>query len=124
MEEQSLYEKIGGEAAVDAAVDLFYTKVMADPTVNFFFEGIDMDRQTKKQKEFITIALGGPSIYQGVGMRNAHKKLVEEKGLNDNHFDAILGHLGATLTELGVAEDLVSEAAAIVESTRDDVLNR
>lgn len=29
---QSLYERLGGELAVDAAVDLFYRKVLADST--------------------------------------------------------------------------------------------
>jgi len=29
----SLYEKLGGEAAVDAAVDIFYRKVLADDRI-------------------------------------------------------------------------------------------
>jgi hemoglobin len=29
-EEASLYDQIGGEAAVDAAVELFYRKVLSD----------------------------------------------------------------------------------------------
>jgi hemoglobin len=119
----SLYKRLGGEASVNAAVDVFYGKVMADDSVNHFFDGVDMEKQIKKQKVFLTLAMGGPNIYSGVGLRNAHKKLVQQR-LNDAHFDAILGHLGATLQELGVADDLISEAAAIVESTRDDVLNR
>lgn len=32
----SLYERIGGEAAVDAAVDIFYRKVLSDDRVNGF----------------------------------------------------------------------------------------
>ena len=31
---ESLYDQIGGAAAVDAAVDLFYDKVMSDDTIN------------------------------------------------------------------------------------------
>lgn len=120
----NLYEQLGGEAAVNAAVDVFYKKVLADPRVNHFFKNLDMDKQIRKQKAFLTTAFGGPSIYSGVGMRNAHKKLVAEKGLNDGHFDVIIEHLGATLTELGVPANLIKQAAAIAESTRKDVLGK
>ena len=47
-----------------------------------------------------------------------------EESSNDSHFDAVIEHLGATLKELGVADDLIGEVAAIGESTRNDVLNR
>jgi hemoglobin len=120
----NLFEQLGGEAAVNAAVDFFYTKVMADSRVNHFFDGIDMAKQIKKQKNFLTYAFGGPNHYSGLGMRNAHKRLVKEKGLNDTHFDIIIGHLGSTLTELKVPKELIAQAAAIAESTRKDVLNK
>jgi truncated hemoglobin YjbI len=42
-------------------------------------------------------------------------------GLTDAHFDAVAGHFVSTLKELGVAEDLVAEATAVVESTRGQV---
>ncbi|MGC6465004.1 MAG: hypothetical protein ACON38_01595 [Akkermansiaceae bacterium] len=38
--------------------------------------------------------------------------------------EAVIELLGATLQELGVADDLIQEVAAIGESTRNDVLNR
>ncbi len=117
----SLYERIGGDAAVNAAVDLFYRKVLADERINHFFEGVDMDKQASKQKAFLTMAFGGPHNYTGEDMRKGHAHLVE-KGLNNSHFDAVMENLGATLKELGVADDLIAEAAAIAESTRSDVL--
>lgn len=120
----SLFEKLGGAAAVDAAVEIFYKKVLADPSLKPFFEGIDMTKQIKKQKNFLTVAFGGPNNYSGVGLRNAHKKLVKEKGLSDRHFDAVIGHLGATLKELKVPDNLIKEVAEIGESTRNDVLGR
>ena len=119
----SLYERIGGEAAVNAAVDVFYRKVLADKRINKFFEGVDMDKQAAKQRAFLTMALGGPSHYTGEDMRKGHAHLVAN-GLNDSHFDAVIENLGATLTELGVPANLIAEAAAIAESTRNDVLGR
>ena len=119
----SLFERIGGEGAVDAAVDVFYRKVLADDRVNKFFEGIDMEKQAAKQKAFLTMAFGGPNNYTGEDMRKGHAHLVE-RGLNDSHFDAVMENLAATLQELKVPEELIAEAAAIAESTRNDVLGR
>jgi len=119
----TLYEKIGGEAAVNAAVDIFYRKVLADDRIKHFFTGVDMGKQSAKQKAFLTMALGGPNAYTGADMRKGHAHLVA-KGLNDSHFDAVMENLGATLTELKVPADLIAQAAAIAESTRNDVLGR
>ena len=119
---KSLYERIGGEAAVNAAVDVFYKKVFADPLLKPFFEGVDIPGQINKQKQFLTYAFGGPNNYSGKGLRNAHRQAVG-KGMNGQHFDRVMALLGETLTELGVPQDLIAEAAAIAASTRQDVLN-
>lgn len=118
-----LYEEIGGEAAVNAAVDVFYRKVLADERINKFFAGVDMGNQAAKQKAFLTMAFGGPNNYTGMDMRRGHAHLVA-KGLNDSHFDAVMENLGATLKELGVPDNLIGQAAAIAESTRNDVLGK
>ena len=120
----TLFEQIGGEAAVDAAVDLFYKKVLADERIKHFFEGVDMEKQHRMQQGFLTFAFGGPNNYSGKGMAAAHRKLVAEKGLDDSHFDAVMEDLGATLKELGVPDNLIGEAAAIAESVRGPVLGR
>lgn len=119
----TLYERIGGAPAVEAAVDLFYRKVLSDPKIGRFFDDTDMEAQRAKQKSFLTMAFGGPNGYTGQDLRKAHAKLVA-KGLNDSHFDAVANHLQATLKELGVAPDLVAEVLRIAGGTRNDVLNR
>ena len=119
----SLYERIGGEAAVDAAVDIFYRKVLADDRVNGFFDDVDMEGQIAKQKGFLTMVFGGPNNYTGKDMREGHKHLVDN-GLNDSHVDTIIELLGGTLKELGVADADIEEVAGIANSVRDDVLNR
>ena len=120
----TLYEQLGGEAAVNAAVDIFYRKVLEDYRINRFFDSKDMEKQVAKQKAFLTMVFGGPNNYNGRDMREAHAHMVKKLGLDDSHFDAVMEHLGATLQELNVPQDLIAQAAAIAESTRNDVLNR
>jgi hemoglobin len=119
----NLFEKIGGAGAVNAAVDIFYRKVLKDNRIKHFFEGVDMDKQAAKQKAFLTMAFGGPHNYSGEDMRKGHAHLVA-RGLNDSHFDAVMENLGATLQELNVPAELIGQAAAIAESTRKDVLGK
>jgi len=119
----TLYEELGGEPAVEAAVDIFYRKVLIDDRISRFFDDIDMDVQAAKQKAFLTLVLGGPAKYSGRDMRQGHAHLVE-RGLNDSHVDAVIELLGQTLAELGVSGDKIGKVAAIANSVRDDVLNR
>lgn len=119
----SLFEQIGGEAAIDTAVDMFYRRVLSDDRISRFFEGVDMDKQRAKQKAFLTMAFGGPHNYTGKDMRDGHAHLLK-MGLNDSHVDAVLENLRATLEELGVANELIDQVIAIGESTRNDVLSR
>lgn len=119
----TIYEQIGGEPAINVAVDIFYRKVLSDDRISGFFETTDMERQAAKQKAFLTMVFGGPNAYTGRDMRAAHAPLVAG-GLTDVHFDAVIEHLGATLVELGVPGELIQQMAATAESTRRDVLGR
>lgn len=116
----SLYERIGGDAAVNAAVDVFYRKVLADERISHYFDTIDMEAQRAKQKAFLTFAFGGPNAYGGKDMRRAHAKM----NLSESDFDAVMENLGATLKELNVPDDLIGEAAGIAMSVKNDVLNK
>lgn len=118
---ESLYQRLGGKPAMDAAITLFYKKVLADERINGFFEDVDMKRQARKQQAFLSAAFGGPDPWKGKDLRNAHTNIV---GLNDAHFDAVAENLQATLSELKIDEKLINEVMTIAGSVRDDVLNR
>lgn len=120
----TLYERLGGAAAIDAAVDIFYDKVLADGRISHFFSNTDMARQRSHQKAFLTYAFGGGPAYSGLGMRAAHQGLVDKLGLNEGHFDAVVENLAATLAGLGVSDALIGEVAAVAVSIKDDVLCR
>ncbi len=118
--ESSLYHKLGGWKSIDAAVDAFYVKVLADKRVNHFFQDVSMPKQHRKQKEFLSAALGGPIPWAGKDMRKAH----EGMGLTEEHFNAIAENLIATLKDLNVSQELIDQVIAVVATTKDDVLGR
>lgn len=122
----TLFDRIGGPAAVQLAVDKFYERVLQDDRVKHFFEGIDMARQREHQRAFFTYAFGGAPHYDGKTMRNAHQQLVKHHGLQGEHFDAIAEDLVLTLQDIGVSQDLIDEVVAIAGSPqhKSDVLNQ
>jgi hemoglobin len=119
----SVYDRLGGAAALDAAVDIFYDKVLKDHRIKDFFTDVNMARQRQKQKAFLTMAFGGPNNYSGLSMTRGHAHLVE-RGLNDSHVDAVIENLAATLQDLGAAPSDIAEVGAIANSVRDAVLGR
>ena len=116
----SVYEAIGGEAAVDAAVDIFYRKVLSDDRISRFFDTVDMEEQHKKQKAFLTMAFGGPNNYTGKDMREAHASME----LTEEHFTAVAEALVGTLNDLSVTQAHIDEIVSIAVSVKDDVLNK
>jgi hemoglobin len=123
---KTLFTKLGGKDAVNLVVDRFYDRVIKDDRVKHFFVNIEMKKQKAHQTAFLTYVFGGSEKYDGRTMRESHKRLVEEMGLNDEHFDAIAEDLVITLQELGIAQELIDEVASVAasQSHRNDVLNR
>lgn len=118
--EESLYQKLGGKLAIDAVVDAFYVKVLADKRVKDFFADVSMDKQRRKQKEFLSAAFGGPLPWTGKDMRKAHTGM----GLTEEHFNAIAENLVNTLKDFKVKQELIDQVVTIALTTKDDVLGR
>jgi hemoglobin len=114
----SIFDRIGGQKSVNAAVEIFYGKVIADPIVNGFFKNTDMKAQRAKQAKFLAFVMGGPEKWKGKSMLEAHKGM----NLTDEHFGAIAGHLQSTLQELNVPADVIGEIMTIAASTHDDIV--
>jgi len=123
-DQNSLFSRIGGITAVNAAVEKMYEKILQDPLLQPFFAGLDMARQRRSQAAFMVMAFGGPHHYTGADLTRAHARMVKEKGLSDQHFDAVAGHLKSALTDLKAPPALISEVLALVGTTRRAVLGK
>lgn len=111
---QSLFTRLGGMPAVNAAVDIFYRKVMEDDTISHFFRHINMERQSGKLKAFLAYAFGAPMQYDGKSMHTAHAHM----HITEAHFNAVAGHLISTLQELSVVQSMIDEVVAIALSVK------
>jgi hemoglobin len=118
----SLYDDLGGAAAVTAALNQFYPKVLADPRTSPFFKGVDIEVLKKRISPFMAMALGGPSDYHGPTLRQTHARMVS-MGLDEKVFVAFLEHFEEVLRELGVPAGKIAEVMPIFHGARGDVLN-
>jgi hemoglobin len=116
----TLFQRLGGAVSIDAAVDAFYDRVLADQVLAPFFAAVEVRRLRAHQKAFLAMALGGPDRYEGRRLAHAHQHLA----INDRHVDLVAGHLAAVLTDLGVSAELIAEVVAAVDGLRDTVLGR
>lgn len=116
----SLYERLGGREAIEAVVDEFYDRVLADPQLAPYFADVDMTRQRAHQTAFIAAVTGGPAEYDGDDMREAHAHL----DLSESDFGAVAGHLDDALAECGVADEDRETVRSEVASLKPAVLGR
>jgi len=109
-QELTLYDQVGGASALEAVVDAFYDRVLADDHLEGFFRSTDMTKQRAFMRAFLAMALGGPNEYDGRPMKEAHEQL----GITELHFGLFAGHLAATLEAASVSQDMVNEIVGLV----------
>ena len=119
MPQPTLFDAIGGDPAIAAAVEAFYRRVLADPSLAPFFADTPIDRLKAHQRAFLTLALRGSGTYTGRTMRAAHAG----RGITDADFDRVATHLGATLTALQVPAELIAQIIGGIAPLRPDIVD-
>jgi truncated hemoglobin YjbI len=117
----TLYETIGGRRKLNAAVELFYQKVLADESIRPFFEKVGMDHLRERQSMFVSMLLGGKVVYTGRDIHAAHEQ-PRKIGMNQSHFDIFLKYFRESLEEVGVLPERVDKIITLLEASRDAVL--
>ena len=114
----SLYDKLGQQAGISTAVDHFYVRVLGDPSLAPYFEGADVVKVKQHQVALLSTVSGGPEAYTGRSMELSHRRL----GITDAAFDKVVGHLGATLDDLGVDPEVRDQVAGVLVAQREHIV--
>ena len=121
----SLWDRLGGEAAVTKVVDDFFNYVNEDK-IDFTRGGkIKLDDKKiaefkKNMIAFISSASGGPIPYKGKSMKEVHKGM----GITNAEFDATAQALVKALKKNGVKQAEIDELVSAVAGTRKDIVER
>lgn len=116
--QKSLYERLGGEAAISAVVDDFAQRVLADPRINQKFAKSNAPRLLYFLKQQICAATGGPCKYQGRDMKTAH----ENMGITNGEFNALVEDLVATLNKFNVPKPEQDELLSILAPMKAQIV--
>jgi len=114
-----LFDRLGGEGALNVVVEAFYKILIEDSRVKHFFAKTDMARLKQHQKKFLTLAFGGPNNYTGRSLKVAHANL----GISEEDFGYVAEDLVRTLKEAGVSDALIDEVVATVETVKKEVVS-
>lgn len=113
----SLYERLGGEPAIEALVDNFYKRVMDDPDLLPIFRNTPIDRLRTMQREFFAMALGGPIAYTGRPLSHVH----HGRGITTYHFSRFVEHLVETLIDNGISDAEGEEVIDRINSYSNEI---
>jgi hemoglobin len=114
----SIYEQLGREVGIRAAVDEFYQRVVADPQLSAYFDGVDMTGLRAHQTKLLVQVTGGPVGYTGRDLAAAHEGL----DITRQDFDRVVGHLAGTLADLGVPEDTIAQVGGALTAHRGEIV--
>lgn len=95
---KTLFDRLGGKPAVEAVIDDFLGRVSQDTSINAGFAVSHVPRIRQRLIELVCVGTGGPCTYSGRDMGTAHAGL----GVTGAQFDALVGHLVATLDKFKV----------------------
>lgn len=123
MDEPTIYEQIGGEAAFRRIVDIFYARVEADPRLRHLFPA-DLEPGKEHQRLFLMQYFGGPRTYSE---RRGHPRLRMRHALfpiGPRERDVWLEHMLAALDEAGVPEPARSVMENYFRHAAQAMMNR
>ncbi len=115
----SLYEKYGGLPTIIPIVESFYRRVLANDRLQPYFRGVDLQKLSDHQVNFIAAAMGAPSgIYTGRSLREAHAHLQ----VTEDTFALVAQALEDSLREAGVEEEDVTTMVSAIVGLKGEVV--
>ena len=125
MKETSLYDRLGGKAAITAVVDEFVARVAADKRINAFFAETAADKMRLasfkgKLVDQICEASGGPCKYVGKDMKSAHMGM----GVSGADFNALVEDLVGALDKFKVPQHEKDQLLGALGPMKTDIVEK
>lgn len=117
--ERSLYERVGGRAAISAVVDDSIENLAADTRINARFGNASIPKLQKNLVDLLCVRTGGPCTYTGLNMSAAH----EGMHIRGDEFDALVEDIAKSLDKFKVPPRERAEVLAILRQMKSSVID-
>jgi hemoglobin len=68
----TIYDKYGGYDFFHKCIYGLYLEMFDHPEISYHFIGVDIERLSKHQTQFLVRAIGGPVLYEGGPIKEVH----------------------------------------------------
>jgi hemoglobin len=119
-QDKSLYDRLGGKAAITAVVDEFVARVAADTRINQYFAHTDIPHLKMELVNQICQASGGPCKYTGKSMKDAHAGM----GISTADFNALVEDLVGALDKFKVGDKEKNELLSVLGPMKSDIVEK
>jgi hemoglobin len=121
VDEQTLYQRLGGYDAICAATDDLLGRVQSDPRLKDYWKGLSTENKRKARQQlvdFMVAAAGGPAFYVGADMKAAHAGM----GITEADWEVLLEHSTAMLNHLKVPAREQAEVLGFFATLKDNIV--
>ncbi|MEY8195501.1 MAG: group 1 truncated hemoglobin [Cycloclasticus sp.] len=121
MNQQSLYERLGGYEGITTFVEDLLPRLQGDSQLGRFWQNRGDDgiaREKQLLVDFLCSSAGGPMYYTGRDMKPSHKGMK----IDEHDWSIFMGHAGATMQALKIPKQECDDIVEFVLSTKDDIV--
>jgi len=117
-EPPSLYQRLGGRAAIEAMVTDAIGNISADTRINQRFHDLDAAKLSKNLVDLVCERSGGPCVYAGKDMSAAH----DDMFIRDDEFDALVEDMVKSMDKFKIPAREKAELLAFLGKTKNAIV--
>ncbi|WP_223787388.1 group I truncated hemoglobin [Marinicella meishanensis] len=114
---ETLYEQLGGQAAIELITEKLLDRILHNPKIEFLFEETDREDLHLKIVDQICQETGGPCVYEGLDMVEAHSGME----IKYSEFDIFVEDFILAMEDAEIPFRLQNKVLAIFAPMREDV---
>lgn len=123
----TIYEKYGGYDFFHKIIYELYLELFDHIEISYHFIGVDIERLSHLQAQYLCEAIGGPEMYKGRDIARAHKHLRITKYEFETvakRFAAIFKSNGLSDEEVKFIMDFISSKSPIIITAKNTLIDR
>ncbi len=121
VEQQTLYERIGGYGAIFVFAEDVISRLMDDEEVGHIWDHMSQDRVFKEHQNFVDWLCehwGGPMMYRGRDLETVHRGM----GITERYWDVLFEKIDEAYEKFGTPQELREEVNAFLKGFKPQVV--